>query len=243
MEGEVKEEGVLERLIEIMARLRGPGGCPWDREQTHETLKKYAVEETYELLEAIDSGSDEAMIEELGDLLLQVVFHAQMASEEGRFTIREVVGAIAEKLIERHPHVFGDREVSGVAEVIANWEEIKRRRKEESGKKTVRKPGRLDGVPRSLPALLMTYRIAEKLGGTPDADELAARLAATPPTRENLGELLQDLALLAKAWELDPEEELRRRNLAWIADVDDPQEGGSVPGAMDGAEGTGARTT
>ncbi len=225
MEGEVSDpaenEGVLERLIEIMARLRAPDGCPWDREQTHETLKKYAVEETYELLDAIDSGSDEAMIEELGDLLLQVVFHAQMASEEGRFTIREVVGAIAEKLIERHPHVFGDREVSGVAEVIANWEEIKRKKKEQSGGNGIRKPGKLDGVPRTLPALLMTYRIAEKLGTSESEDELAARIKSSRISDENLGDLLRDIALLAQKRGLDPEEELRRRNLRWIDEVEE----------------------
>ncbi|MEK8024129.1 MAG: MazG family protein [Candidatus Hydrogenedentota bacterium] len=221
MSDPAENEGVLERLIEIMARLRAPDGCPWDREQTHETLKKYAVEETYELLDAIDSGSDEAMIEELGDLLLQVVFHAQMASEEGRFTIREVVGAIAEKLIERHPHVFGDREVSGVAEVIANWEEIKRKKKEQSGGNGIRKPGKLDGVPRTLPALLMTYRIAEKLGTSESEDELAARIKSSRISDENLGDLLRDIALLAQKRGLDPEEELRRRNLRWIDEVEE----------------------
>ena len=115
----------FERLINIMARLRGPAGCPWDKEQTHQSLKPYLIEEAYELLEAIDCNDDSEIKEELGDLLLQVVFHAQIASEENRFTIDDIAEAIADKLIRRHPHVFGDTQADTPDEVIKNWEAIK----------------------------------------------------------------------------------------------------------------------
>ena len=116
----------LPRLVEIMALLRSEQGCPWDREQTHRTLKPCVVEETYEVLEAIDGGNPDKLKEELGDLLLQVVFHAQLATETGQFSIDDVVDCIAEKLIRRHPHVFSDTKVSGVAGVLENWEKIKK---------------------------------------------------------------------------------------------------------------------
>ncbi len=143
----------LYKLVEIMRKLRGENGCPWDHEQTHETLKPYLLEETYEVLNAIDSKQDKDLEEELGDLLLQIVFHAQIASEQGRFTIDDVAGTIVDKLIRRHPHVFGDTKVSSSEEVLENWEEIKKR----EGKESV-----LDGVPESLPALLKARRIQEK---------------------------------------------------------------------------------
>src|SRR5437879_12342356 len=112
-------------LVATMGRLRGPGGCPWDREQTHRSLRPYLLEETYEALEAIDRGSPDDLRQELGDLLLQVVFHAQMAREAGTFTIEDVVAGLVDKLIRRHPHVFGDVRVEGSREVLANWETIK----------------------------------------------------------------------------------------------------------------------
>ena len=143
----------LYKLVEIMRKLRGENGCPWDHEQTHETLKPYLLEETYEVLNAIDSKQDKDLEEELGDLLLQIVFHAQIASEQGRFTIDDVAGTIVDKLIRRHPHVFGDTKVNSSEEVLENWEEIKKR----EGKESV-----LDGVPESLPALLKARRIQEK---------------------------------------------------------------------------------
>ena len=113
-------------LVAIMARLRGPGGCPWDREQTHASLRPYLLEEAYEAVDAIDGGVPERLREELGDLVLQVVFHAQMAAEAGAFTIEDVVAGLAEKLVRRHPHVFGTARVSGPQAVVARWEEIKR---------------------------------------------------------------------------------------------------------------------
>ena len=146
----------LERLINIMARLRGPSGCPWDKEQTPQSLKPYLIEEAYEVLEAIDRNDDSEIKEELGDLLLQVVFHAQIASEENRFTIDDVAEAIADKLIRRHPHVFGDTQADTPDEVIRNWEAIKAEEKPD------KRASLLDGVPQHLPALLKARRLQEK---------------------------------------------------------------------------------
>lgn len=146
----------LPRLIDIMAVLRGETGCPWDREQTHQSLKPYVVEETYEVLEAIDSGKPDKLQEELGDLLLQVVFHAQIASENGQFTMDDIIDTICEKLIRRHPHVFGETTVSNVAGVIDNWERIKKTELKEERKSA------LDGVPKDLPALQKAEKIQSK---------------------------------------------------------------------------------
>jgi tetrapyrrole methylase family protein/MazG family protein len=146
----------LDQLVGIMARLRGENGCPWDREQTHESLKPYVIEEAYEVWEAIDDGDEEKLCEELGDLLLQVVFHAQLAAERGAFDLNDVAEVISAKLIRRHPHVFGEVEVEGVSDVLRNWEAIKRGERGTQDRKSV-----LDGVPKHLPALLT----AEKLQG------------------------------------------------------------------------------
>lgn len=146
----------MERLAEIMARLRGAGGCPWDRQQTHASLKPYLIEETYEVLEAIDSGSSEKLREELGDLLLQIVFHAQIAAEEDVFGLEDVARAINEKLIRRHPHVFGDRAVNSAAEVLANWERLK---DDEYGEE---RTSTLAGVPAGLPALMRAQKLQAK---------------------------------------------------------------------------------
>ncbi|MEE8110464.1 MAG: nucleoside triphosphate pyrophosphohydrolase [bacterium] len=155
----------FEDLVEIMARLRGEGGCPWDREQTHESLTAYLIEETHEVIEAIEKGSDEKLMEELGDLLLQIVFHAQIAQEEGRFTIRDVIGRIHEKLVQRHPHVFGDVEAETSDKVLRNWEAIKlTERRRENREDGGRPPSVLDGVPASLPALLKAQRVQTKAG-------------------------------------------------------------------------------
>jgi len=149
----------FQELVAIMERLLAPGGCPWDREQTHQSLKPYLIEEAYEVIEAIDSGSSEHLKEELGDVLLQVVFHAELARRDGRFGIDDVVRGISEKLKRRHPHVYGEAEADGSAQVIKNWEEIKRREKREK-----QEGGSvLDGLPRSLPALIRARRIQEKV--------------------------------------------------------------------------------
>ena len=164
------------RLVAIMARLRGPGGCPWDREQSHRSLTPYLIEEAYEVKETIDRGDFEELRAELGDLVLQVVFHAQLAAEAGRFDIDDVMRAIGDKLIRRHPHVFGDVEVSGSGEVLRNWEDIKKQEKADrqgNGDATAETAdagaapfeSMLSGVPRSLPALLKAHRIQQKVAG------------------------------------------------------------------------------
>ena len=153
----------FERLVGLMARLRAPDGCPWDREQTHETLKPFLLEEAYELLEAIDSGCDRDLIGELGDVLLQVIFHARIAAEEKRFTIDDVAAAIADKLVRRHPHVFDSTEVVDADEVVTNWERIKRAEREGNREHPV---SALDGVSAELPALLRAQRIQEKASKT-----------------------------------------------------------------------------
>lgn len=149
----------FEDLVTIMARLRAPGGCPWDRKQTHETLKPYLLEETYEVLETIDQADFPKLKEELGDVLLQILFHAQIGKEGGTFTIEEVLATLAEKLVRRHPHVFGETSESHTRpdadEVYSKWEQIKREERRQSG----RKPSALDGVPKTLPALLQAYQI------------------------------------------------------------------------------------
>jgi tetrapyrrole methylase family protein / MazG family protein len=148
------------RLVEIMARLHGPGGCPWDREQTHATLRPYLIEETYEVLEAIESGDAGALRDELGDLLLQVVFHAQLATEAGQFDAADVARAIAAKLVRRHPHVFGDVQVRDADEVIRNWRRIKSEERRAKGEDH----DLFAGVPQALPALLRADQLGEKAG-------------------------------------------------------------------------------
>ena len=147
----------FEELVHIMHRLRSPGGCPWDGEQTHDSIKPYLIEEAYEVVEAIDAHDDRELCTELGDLLLQIAFHAEMAAEAGRFTIIDVIRAISEKMVRRHPHVFGDVQVSGAAEVVRNWSRIKAAERQSSPD-----PSALAGVPRAMPALLRAQRLGEK---------------------------------------------------------------------------------
>ena len=154
-----KKRPSIEDLLNVMARLRAPNGCPWDREQDHQTLRWHAVEEVYELMDAIDSGDDHEMEEELGDLLLQVVFHCQLARERGAFTFEKVARHITDKLIRRHPHVFGKTRVKNVDQVWANWEKIKRA--EKHGTRHAR-PSALDGIPKHLPALLRAEKLMKK---------------------------------------------------------------------------------
>lgn len=146
----------LEKLVTIMAKLRSDQGCPWDREQNHQSLKPCVIEETYEVVEAIDLGRPDKLCEELGDLLLQIVFHAQLAEEAGLFNINDVIDGIVEKLIRRHPHVFGDQKVSGVSGVLENWEKIKKSEKPGERKSV------LDGVPKDLPALMKAEKLQSK---------------------------------------------------------------------------------
>lgn len=145
------------KLVDILAALRAPDGCPWDREQTHDTLKYYLIEESGELLDAIDEQDDHAMMDELGDLLLQIVFHSQIAAERGAFTLQDVARVCCEKMIRRHPHVFGEAEVDGADGVVKQWEEIKRLEKPDAAPVSA-----LSGVPRHLPALHRAHKIQKK---------------------------------------------------------------------------------
>ncbi len=171
-------------LLRVMHRLRGPGGCPWDREQTHRSLARHLLEEAHETLEAIDSGRPELLREELGDLLLQVVFHAEMAREEGTFDIDDVAEGITAKLIRRHPHVFGETQVGSAAEVLVNWERIKA---EEKGAHAVD-----DEIPSTLPALARAAKVQRRAAG--DGFDFRSSSEALAKVREELGELETEMA-------------------------------------------------
>ncbi len=155
----MKKNSAINDLLKVMARLRSPTGCPWDREQDHMTLRRHAIEEVYELIDAIENRDDHEMAEELGDLLLQVVFHCQLATERGIFNFEKVARHLVDKLVRRHPHVFGTTKVKDVDEVWANWEKIKKA--EKVGTKHER-PSALDGIPKHLPALLRVEKLVKK---------------------------------------------------------------------------------
>jgi MazG family protein len=211
------------RLVEIMQKLRAPDGCPWDREQTFDSIKPYTLEETYEVLDAIDSRDWKGLSEELGDFMLQAVFFAQMASEAKLFTIEDSLDAINEKLVRRHPHIFG----SGVAEtadaVKKRWDEIKAEEKAMAGKPPATL---LDGVSRKTPALVEAQQIASKAAGVgfdwENATQVFAKLdeevaelhaAADPAAKEDeIGDLLFVIVNLARFMKIDPEQALRRTN-------------------------------
>ena len=215
----------FDRLVEIMARLRGPGGCPWDREQTHESLREYLLEETCEVLEAIDLADDGKLAEELGDLLLQVVFHAQMASEDDRFDIAEVCDRINDKLISRHPHVFGDVDGVETADaVLPLWERQKQR---EAGYEA--RQSALDGIPVTLPTLARSYKLQRRAARAgfdwPDQDsrldkvaeelkELAEAVAAGDQSaaEDEYGDLLFMVVNAGRGLGLQAEDALRRAN-------------------------------
>ena len=214
----------VERLVKIMAKLRAPGGCPWDRKQTHKSLLPYLVEETYELKDAVLAQRPEQMKEELGDLLLQIVFHAQMASERERFNLGDVADGIADKLERRHPHVFGPAKRRLTPdEVLGNWEKIK------LGESGDRSKSVLEGVPRSMPALLRAYRVQEKVAqfgfDWQRAEEVEAKLheevrefhealaaGDQRAAEDELGDLLFTLVNLARHLKVDPETALNRTN-------------------------------
>jgi uncharacterized protein YabN with tetrapyrrole methylase and pyrophosphatase domain len=158
----------IEDLLKVMAKLRSPKGCPWDREQTHFTLRRHGIEEVYELIDAIEARDDHEMAEELGDLLLQVVFHCQLAHERGAFDFEKVTRTLVEKLIRRHPHVFGTTKVKDVDEVWANWEKIKHAEKQ--GTHLERKSA-LDGIPKHLPALLRAEKLFKKAHKAKDLEK------------------------------------------------------------------------
>ena len=205
-----------------MAKLRSKNGCPWDREQTHQSLLPYLIEEAYEVVDTIEAGDDERLKEELGDLLLQIVFHAQIADEEGRFDVREVIDHLNDKLKARHPHVFGKKKASSSEEVLRNWEHIKLSAKKDKNKSV------LSGIPRHIPALLAAYRVQEKVSrvdfdwkNTEDVfskieeeiDELKkASLKKMKKSRveEEMGDILFSWVNLARHLKINPEFALRR---------------------------------
>ena len=206
-------------IFEVVHRLRAPGGCPWDREQTHESLRPYLLEETYELLEAIDSGDDEKMMEELGDLLLQVAMHAEIAAEEGRFDATRVSKAVAAKMVKRHPHVFGDVSVANADEVLRNWEH----QKIHEARKAGNDESVVDRVPETLPALAWTLGLqkrAARVGFDFASPEVAAESVAEEARElsevtdrerafEEMGDMLFAIVSLARTLKVNPEDALR----------------------------------
>jgi len=219
-------------LVKIMARLRGPKGCPWDRKQNHQSLLPYLIEETYEVVDTLHRRDIEALREELGDLLLQIVFHAQLARERKRFAIDDVTDVICRKLIARHPHVFGKRQALTADQVLGNWEKIKLAEKKNDGKKG----GVLAGIPRALPALLQAYRVQEKTSRfgfdwdnpapvldkvNEEVGELRKSMKKCGAKRKKeveheLGDLLFALVNLARHLKVDPETALSKSNQRFI---------------------------
>jgi tetrapyrrole methylase family protein/MazG family protein len=219
----------FERLREIIAVLRGPNGCPWDRKQTHESLRPYAIEEVYELIDAIDQKDDENIIEELGDVLLQVMLHSQIGEDNGYFQVDDVIRAITDKMIHRHPHVFGNSEAETVEEVYKNWDELK---KEEKGKE--QQSSVLEGIPKQLPSLAKAYKLqhkAAKVGFEWDDvsgvwDKLDEELQEVKEAIEadnsleiekELGDVLFVLANLARYYKINPEIALNRSNQKFLS--------------------------
>lgn len=217
----------FDRLVAIMARLRAPGGCPWDREQTHRSIIRYLLEETYEVVDAIEDGTPADLKEELGDLLLQVVFHAQMAEEAREFNIDDVARDISDKMEHRHPHVFGDVSVKDADEVLNNWEELKKIEKAKRGKTAA--DSILDSVPASMPALFENYKISKKVSKigfdwkkpadvlNKVAEELGEVREAVDSgdaghIEEELGDLLFAVANACRLHNINPEMALRQSN-------------------------------
>jgi MazG family protein len=218
-----KKPPAIERLLEIMARLRAPDGCPWDREQDHRSLRYHAVEEVYELLDAIEAGDDHELEEELGDVLLQVVFHAQMAAERGAFDFNDVAQRLVDKLIHRHPHVFGDAEARTAAAVWEQWDRLKQ--VEKAGTRKPRKSA-LDGIPRRLPALMRAQKLVKKAGraGLAESEALevwgeSGRRLQGAALKRQVAEQLFAFAELCQeqGWSAEAllREESRRRERAW----------------------------
>jgi tetrapyrrole methylase family protein / MazG family protein len=228
----------FEKLVAVQARLRAPKGCPWDREQTHQSLRTYLLEEAYEVLEALDSGNGAKFAEEMGDLLLQIVFHSQIAQEQGRFTVADVIRGIHDKMIRRHPHVFGEARARNSAEVLRNWEQIKaqeRRASKAPGKKDSQRDSQgepaslLDGVSRALPATLEGFQLTRKASRIGfDWEDSAGVVAKMQEERaeletaiqgggqrqieEEMGDLLFAAVNLARFLDVDPEIALKKAN-------------------------------
>ena len=198
----------IRQVLEIMAALRSPEGCPWDREQDHQTLRWHAVEEVYELLDAIEARDDQELAEELGDLLLQVVFHAQLARERGAFDFDALCQRLADKLVRRHPHVFGDTKVKSVDQVWANWETIKKAEKQGTRHE---RPSSLDGVPRGLPSLMQAQKLIKKATKAGLAQPVRK---PSKTTKKSIARQLWDLAELCQCRGWSAEELLRGESKA-----------------------------
>lgn len=220
------------QLVAIMARLRGPDGCPWDREQTLESLRGFVLEETYEVLDAIDRGDHEALRGEIGDLLFEGVFLAQIATDAGRFTVEDCLRAISAKLIRRHPHIFGDgtSTASTPGEVLEQWEQIKAREQKDAGERG----SLLRGVPKAMPSLLRAHEIGSRVAAVgfewhrtedvvakieEEVAEVRRAVASEGPirTEEEIGDLLFSIASLARRLGVEPESALRKANEKFTA--------------------------
>jgi tetrapyrrole methylase family protein / MazG family protein len=222
MNEQARQNDAFRKLVDLMARLRAPDGCPWDRKQTPGSLTPFLIEECYEVVDALEEGSSDGIREELGDLLFQIVFHARIAEEEGRFTINDVINGIHEKMVRRHPHVFGNEQCATDKEVLANWEEIKKKEKGYEERRSI-----LEGVPRNLPALLRAHRLQERASragfdwnhlneALPKLDEEIAefkdslREESAGKVEEELGDLFFTLVNISRFLGVDPEEALRK---------------------------------
>jgi tetrapyrrole methylase family protein/MazG family protein len=227
----------FEKLVAVQARLRAPDGCPWDREQTHASLRTYLIEEAYEVLEALESGDDTKFAEEMGDLLLQIVFHSEIAREEGRFDVSDVIREVHDKMVRRHPHVFGEKRAKDSAEVLKNWEQIKKEERIASRKKSAEGSNReenmaslLDGVSKALPAALEGFQLtrrAARIGFdwdnvegvfekmSEESGELRQAVSAKDArrTEEEMGDLLFAAVNLARFLHVDPEIALKKANV------------------------------
>jgi MazG family protein len=218
-------------LVELISRLRAPGGCPWDREQTHESLKPMLLEEAYEVIEAIDEGNDQEFTGELGDLLLQVVFHSQIAAEEGRFTIAEVIERVSSKMVRRHPHVFGEESAESSDEVLRNWEAIKEAELIAQGKKAESDGSMLDSVSTVMPAVMEAFQMTTKVARVdfdwPDVpsvlekldeevnelkEAVADKAASHQEIAGEVGDLLFVAVNVARLLGVDPESALKASN-------------------------------
>ncbi|GAB4252526.1 MAG: nucleoside triphosphate pyrophosphohydrolase [Acidobacteriota bacterium] len=229
MSEEKEPQNYFEKLIALMDRLRGPGGCPWDREQTRETLKPMLIEEAYEVLEALDGEDPDELCEELGDLLFQIIFHSRIAKERGEFDAHEVCRRVYEKMVRRHPHVFGEAKFDTSEELLRNWEDLKRKEKQAEGKPVDPERSLLDGIPAGLPQVYRAYQMGAKASRVgfdwPDLDGLREKLLEEfeelqrahaagdeERVREEVGDLLFAAVNVARFLGVDPETALARAN-------------------------------
>lgn len=218
----LKDKYNIEDLIEIMKILRAPNGCPWDAEQNHESIKKNFIEETYEVVEAINKNDKELLLEELGDVLLQVVFHSAMEEEQGTFDFNDVADGICKKLIIRHPHVFSDVKVDGTDDVLTNWDAIKRKTKHQ--KSTTQA---MISVPRELPALMRAEKLQSKAAkNNADVEDAVSYVSdksenlVNDVNEENIGKLLFATVALARKHKIDPEDALSKVSDKFLTDFE-----------------------